>query len=84
MSGGGRGRGGRAEVTLYSVFPPWPLATFILFPPHSVPMSTFILGPNNDELAELYFSGVTADGGELCPNVTYLGEAWIGLLSFKL
>lgn len=41
--------------------------------PHAVPMATYILGPSAEEHAQFY-DGVGADGGELCANVTCLGQ----------
>jgi len=39
----------------------------------TVPIATFILGPCSTEHAQ-FFDGLSADGGELCSNVTCLGQ----------
>ena len=41
----------------------------------SVPLPTYILGPGSPGEVEFY-QNLSADGGELCPNLTCLGE-WV-------
>ena len=40
---------------------------------HTVPIPTFILGPQSTEHAQ-YFEKIATDGGELCENITCLGN----------
>ena len=44
-----------------------------------MPLPTFILGPSSPELSG-YYDNISADGGELCTNVTCLGMAAISWL----
>ena len=38
------------------------------------PLPTLILGPHSTEHAQ-FFAELSADGGELCNNITHLGKA---------
>ena len=54
-----------------------PLHFSVLFSsPLAVPIATFVLGPTSPKHTQFY-KGLDQDGGELCPNITCLGQRCI-------
>lgn len=59
---------------LIQPFESWKINLILFYFIISVPIPTYILGPT-EKLESNYFSEVSLEnGGELCENVTYLGE----------